>query len=66
MRIENYCSGLPQMDAEGYPVTHKADKSNHGFGVRSMRQTVEKYGGQLTYEVKDDLYVVKALFVVGA
>ena len=29
------------------PVTSKGDSANHGFGVRSMQLTVERYGGTL-------------------
>lgn len=32
---------------DGLPVTSKGDSANHGFGVRSMQLTVERYGGTL-------------------
>lgn len=62
IRIENYCSCPPEIDEKGFPVTTKRDKSNHGFGVRSMRQTVEKYKGVLTYTAGDGLFVLCMLF----
>ena len=63
MRISNhltervtFCDELPQ--------TTKADKDYHGFGVRSMRYVVEKYGGNMVFEVTDDTFTVNAIFPV--
>ncbi len=33
---------------EGMPVTTKEDKNEHGFGLRSIKHIVKKYGGQMT------------------
>lgn len=44
--VENYCEVPPKI-VNGLPQTTKDDKINHGFGVRSMRNIVETYGGQL-------------------
>lgn len=38
------------------PVTHKADKNNHGFGVRSMNMLAEKYGGALSYKAEGGVF----------
>lgn len=32
---------------DGLPITTKADKHNHGFGMKSMRRTAKKYGGDI-------------------
>lgn len=32
---------------DGLPKTDKQDKNYHGFGMKSMRATVERYGGEL-------------------
>lgn len=32
---------------DGLPITTKADKHDHGFGMKSMRRTAKKYGGDL-------------------
>lgn len=40
---------------DGVPQTTKADKRNHGVGVRSMQLLVEKYGGQMNYHQEEDM-----------
>lgn len=44
--VENPFAGEVTM-RDGLPVTSKGDSANHGFGVRSMQLTVERYGGTL-------------------
>ena len=40
----------------GIPLTTKSDKNYHGFGMKSIRQVVEKYGGSLTVNAENDLF----------
>lgn len=65
VRVENYCSRPPEIDGQGFPVTTKKDKSNHGFGVRSMKSVAERYGGVLMYKCENSLFVMAALFPEG-
>ncbi len=51
MRFENYFEGEFK-EVDGSIATSKADKQNHGFGLKSMRFTAEKYGGVMKYEKK--------------
>ena len=44
IHVENYCGAAPTF-IDGLPQTSKKDHVAHGFGVRSMRQTAERYGG---------------------
>ncbi|MGM9537155.1 MAG: GHKL domain-containing protein, partial [Candidatus Onthomonas sp.] len=44
LRIENPYSGSLTL-RDGLPVTHKEDRQNHGFGLKSIRDIVEKYHG---------------------
>lgn len=44
--VENPCAARPQM-VDGIPATTKSDRRFHGFGMRSIRSTVEKYGGTM-------------------
>lgn len=60
IRIENHCMTVPQIK-NGMPVTTKADKENHGFGVASIKMIVEKYGGKLNIGTEDTLFVVNLL-----
>lgn len=47
IRVENYFEG--QLDfREGIPVTTKKNADYHGYGIKSIRYTTEKYGGSLS------------------
>lgn len=59
--LENRCSRTPEF-ADGLPVTDKADKSRHGFGVRSIRYIAEKYHGELFMKVKQGNFCLDILF----
>ena len=43
------------------PVTTKADRRYHGFGVKSMKEVAEKYKGSLTVFVKDGWFELRIL-----
>jgi sensor histidine kinase regulating citrate/malate metabolism len=43
------------------PVSTKGDPSNHGFGLKSIRYTAQKYGGSITTGIEDDWFVLKML-----
>ncbi len=47
---------------EGLPVT-KDDPSYHGFGMKSMVRTAEKYGGMLTAEQRGNLFLLDILLL---
>ena len=64
IQINNYCENHITMK-NGYPVTTKADKGNHGFGLKSIRYTVEKYHGTLTFDLKDNWFELKILIPQG-
>lgn len=59
---ENYFEGELSLDKEGIPVTHKADKQNHGFGIRSIKHIAEKYGGFADVEADCGLFTVRCAF----
>lgn len=46
VHVENYCPH-PVAVKDGLPVTSKGDTDFHGFGTRSMRYAVKKYGGEM-------------------
>ncbi|MDD3219054.1 MAG: GHKL domain-containing protein [Lachnospiraceae bacterium] len=60
IRIENCCSQSLAM-VNGLPETTKKNKSEHGFGLKSIRYTVEKYQGQLSIQEKDGWFELKIL-----
>ena len=63
IHIENrFAPGAaPKAAPDGALATSKADAENHGFGVRSMRLTVERYGGTLATLVQGDTFHVNAM-----
>lgn len=55
--VENNC--LP--DGTGCEKTSKEDKFLHGFGIRNIRQAVEKYAGQCLTRQGKDCFQLKIL-----
>ncbi|SDA53888.1 GHKL domain-containing protein [Butyrivibrio sp. INlla18] len=64
IQINNYCENRITMK-NGYPVTTKADKGNHGFGLKSIRYTLEKYHGTVNFDIKDNWFELKMLIPKG-
>jgi hypothetical protein len=55
--VENYYDlGAQPTFEDGLPQTTKADKANHGFGMRSMRAIAERYGGTLVARAEDGTF----------
>ena len=50
--VSNPYDGVIRYRDEGIPETTKADKKAHGYGLQSIRQTVEKYRGHM--EIKTE------------
>ena len=46
---------------DGLPLTRKADKMSHGFGLRSIRQILKKYEGFLNISEEDGCFSLKIL-----
>ena len=64
IQINNYCENKIKIK-NGYPVTTKADKTSHGFGLKSIRYTVDKYHGNVTFDVKKNWFELKILIPRG-
>ena len=58
---ENYFDGELTFE-DGLPLTTKDDKAYHGFGMRSLRMIVKKYGGELTTYVTEDIFHLNIIF----
>ena len=63
LRFENYCQDSLRF-REGLPVTTKKDKSNHGYGLKSIRFVAEKYGGIVTVKQEREWFVLQVLLPV--
>lgn len=59
IRIENYYEGTIQFDGN-LPQTTKEDKENHGYGIKSIIATSQKYGGQVTYHTDQQMFTLCA------
>lgn len=43
---------------DGLPITTKADKDSHGYGMMSVRHIVEKYNGSFSISTQDKLFQI--------
>ena len=57
----NYYGGEVRME-RGLPVSSRAEKGYHGFGVKSMVLIVEKYGGTISFHAKNQVFNLNILF----
>ena len=58
--MANYCRTEVAFE-NGLPVSSKADRKNHGYGLRSIRHAVRKYDGTLTTMVRNNAFELKIL-----
>ena len=61
IRIENYCERELQIGKDQMPVTSKLQPKEHGYGMRSIKQSVEKYSGSMTYSLKQNWFELMIL-----
>ena len=60
LEIANYCTQQIRF-VNGFPVTSKKDARFHGYGTKSMKYIVEKYGGNMVIHYQDHLFQVKII-----
>lgn len=60
IREDNFYVGQLEL-ADGLPQTTKGDARNHGFGMRSIRRCVERYGGELRVHASDGVFSLVVL-----
>lgn len=58
LQLENYHAGELVFDGD-LPVTNKEQNGYHGFGLKSIRYTAEKYRGFLTVETADRIFLLR-------
>ena len=63
--ITNSFTGIIELGDDGLPKTHKSDTDYHGFGMKSMKHTVERYGGDMYVDIKDGLFGLNILIPIG-
>lgn len=60
LNMENHYAHPPRF-RDGMPLTTKGDEVNHGFGMRSMRGIVGRYGGTLHVGTDHSVFYLNAL-----
>lgn len=63
VQVENTYAAAVQL-RDGMPVTTKSDRRFHGYGVKSIFATAEKYGGTAAIETKDGLFRLRILIPI--
>lgn len=63
IRFENYYEDALQFE-DGLPQTTKKNTDFHGYGIKSIRKTAEKYGGHMTLDTSDNWFVVCVLIPI--
>lgn len=58
--VDNYCEEKPVFK-NGLPLTSKKDYAYHGFGVKSIQYSAEKYGGFITVSQDDNWFRILAM-----
>lgn len=61
IQCENYTDAPVNMQANQLPLTTKQDKSCHGYGLKSIRHAVQKYGGTMTLQAQDNWFTLQIL-----
>ena len=61
IHIENFYDGDIEFD-DGLPVTTKENKLYHGYGVKSIRNIVNKYNGDFFIRAEDGVFRLDILF----
>lgn len=61
IQSENYYTGNLKFE-EGLPQTTKEDADWHGFGLKSIKMIVQKYGGELSMHAEDGVFHLSILF----
>lgn len=65
IHAENYCTENLKFK-DNLPATTKGGTDYHGFGLKSVRYVVKKYGGNLSVGLRDNMFVVDIIMPVAA
>ena len=56
INVNNFFEGHIKLNKEGLPITTKENKDYHGFGMKSIKMIVDKYNGDVSIVIKDDIF----------
>ena len=57
IRVENHFPGHVALDRAGEVKTTKAGEG-HGYGIKNMRAAARRYGGEVSVEAKDGMFIL--------
>ena len=63
IRLENPYSGTIKYK-NGFPITTKTDEFNHGYGLKSVQNTVKKYDGSLTINADQQWFEIRIMIPI--
>lgn len=66
IQCENYTESTAFLTKGQLPQTTKNDKISHGYGLKSIRQAIEKYGGTMTLQAQDHWFTLRILIPLPA
>ena len=58
--VTNRFGRKPETASDGTFISHKADKENHGFGIRNIKDAVERMGGTTEITAENGIFKVSA------
>lgn len=64
IHIENHCPKPVEFDESGIPVTTKADKDYHGYGLKSIKFIADKYNGEMRTVFSEEKFILDMLFAL--
>lgn len=67
IEIKNNDQRQPEMDVgSGLPVTSKAEKQGHGYGLINIRRVAQKYQGDLDVRQEGNCFILSVMLMVDA
>jgi hypothetical protein len=64
INVKNSFLGKIEYDEYGYPLTTKEDSVYHGYGLKSISYVVDKYDGNLSFAIKDNVFNLNILIPI--
>ena len=58
--IENYYDGTLKLE-HGLPVTTRDHPMDHGYGMRSIQEIAQKYGGSISVDMENQIFLLSIL-----
>lgn len=62
LNMNNYYEGKCEFGEDGMPLTTKMEKDFHGYGMKSIKMIVDKYGGDLSVVVGNGVFNLNIFF----